>query len=111
MRWIELNNQEQLESIFNSTEPLVLFKHSTRCSVSNMALKYFEKEWNSDQELPTYFLDVLQNRTLSNLISERFHVHHETPQILVIQNKECILDASHQDISAQEVLEVLEKKS
>ncbi len=111
MHWIELNQQEQLESILSSSEPVVLFKHSTRCSVSNMALKYFEKEWDQEQNLPTYFLDVIQNRSLSNMIAERLQVHHESPQVLLIKNSECILDASHQDISATEILEELQKLS
>ena len=111
MHWIELNQQEQLESILSSSEPVVLFKHSTRCSVSNMALKYFEKEWDHEQNLPTYFLDVIQNRSLSNMIAERLQVHHESPQVLLIKNSECILDASHQDIPATEILEELQKLS
>ena len=72
-----------------------------------MALKFFEKEWDKESDVNLFFLDILANRNLSNKVAEVFQVQHESPQVILIKNGECILDASHQDISASELQEVL----
>lgn len=108
MNWIHLTTKEQLDTIQSAPGFNLIFKHSTRCSISMMAKRKFELDWD---ELPensqVYFLDLLSHRELSNLIAERFQVHHESPQLLVIKDGECILDQSHSDISVEEVNEVL----
>ena len=106
MNWIPLDRIEQLEEIRKSNEYSIIFKHSTRCSISLMARKKFELEWDSlPAGIPVYFLDLLSHRNISNSISEIFHVHHESPQLLLIKNGECIYDASHGEISADETAE------
>jgi bacillithiol system protein YtxJ len=50
---------------------------------------------------------LISYRDISAQIAETFQVHHESPQILLIKNGDCILDASHSDISADEVAEVI----
>ena len=106
MNWIELNQADQISELKNKEGYSLVFKHSTRCSISNMALKFFERDWKDDLPIDCYFLDILRNRELSNTIAEVFQVHHESPQLILIHNGECILDASHSDISAAEVEEV-----
>lgn len=54
-----------------------------------------------------YFLDLISFRDVSAEIAETFKVQHESPQILLIKDGDCILDASHSDISADEVAEVI----
>ncbi|NCA28897.1 MAG: DUF2847 family protein, partial [Proteobacteria bacterium] len=46
-----LDKNYQLELIKNSSfdKPIAIFKHSTRCSVSSMALSRLERNWNSSQ--------------------------------------------------------------
>lgn len=106
MNWIPLERVEQLEEIRKSKEYSLIFKHSTRCSISLMAKKKFELEWDSlPEQTPIYFLDLLSYRNISNTISEVFHVHHESPQLLLIKDGECIFDASHGEISAEETAE------
>jgi bacillithiol system protein YtxJ len=52
-----------------------------------------------------YYLDLLQHRNISGKIAEDFHVHHESPQVLVIKNGECIYDESHNGIYLDEIVE------
>ncbi len=104
MNWIELNSIDQLDFIKNSESPSVIFKHSTRCSVSNMVLKMFQKEWDANSAIPVYYLDLIQHRNISKMIAEDFQVHHESPQVLLINKNECLFDASHNEISAEEVI-------
>ena len=106
MNWIPLEKIEQLEEIKKSNEYSIIFKHSTRCSISLMAKRKFELEWDSIPEgTPLYFLDLLSYRNVSNAVSEKFAVHHESPQVLLIKDGECLYDTSHSEISAEDLAE------
>ena len=54
-----------------------------------------------------YYLDLKSFRSISDEVAERFSVHHESPQILLIRQGECIYDASHFDITIAELKETL----
>ena len=82
-------------------KPVVLFKHSTRCIISKMALKEFEKQHSiSSDKMDLYLLDLLNHRHISNEIAERYAVTHQSPQILVISEGKCIYHNSHDGINA-----------
>lgn len=109
MNWEILTDVDQLdEIIFNSNEkPAVIFKHSTRCSVSRMALKQFENEFDLQDKVTPYFLDLITYREISNEIANRFGVYHESPQILLIKDGQSVYDASHSDIDAGDLSDKL----
>ena len=101
--WHVLSTTEQLEEIIEESKnkPVAVFKHSTRCGISRMVLKQFEKNYDlDDNQLKLYFLDLLQNRDISNEIAARFKVHHESPQMIVLKDGEVIHHDSHQGIDA-----------
>jgi bacillithiol system protein YtxJ len=102
IKWTQLLTIEQLELIKNNSfnNPIVIFKHSTRCSVSSMALSRLERNWNTTKtgNLEMYFLDLISYRSVSNAIAEKFSVRHESPQLLLIKNGEVIYHASHNEI-------------
>jgi bacillithiol system protein YtxJ len=88
--------------------PCLIFKHSTSCEISSIAKYRLESDWNFEaDQLEPYYLDLIANRPISNYIAEAFEVYHESPQILLIVNGECIHDASHLDITVQELHDVL----
>lgn len=106
MEWIKITDIDQIKHIKDSEGFSVIFKHSTRCSVSSMAKRSFEADWeNIPKETPLYFLDLIAHRDISAQIAEVFQVQHESPQMLLIKNGECILDSSHSDISTEEIAE------
>jgi bacillithiol system protein YtxJ len=106
MKWIPLENQQQLEEIKSSDQFSLIFKHSTRCSISMMARKRFELDWTVlPDNMNLYFLDLLRFREISNSIADIFDVHHQSPQVLLIKEGECIYEASHGEISAEEAAE------
>ncbi|TCC95523.1 bacillithiol system redox-active protein YtxJ [Pedobacter hiemivivus] len=108
MQWKNITDLTQISQIQNQKGYSLIFKHSTRCSVSSMAKRRFEMDWDSIPENTSlYFLDLISYRDLSAQIAETFQVHHESPQILLIKDGDCILDASHSDISAVEVAEMI----
>jgi bacillithiol system protein YtxJ len=105
VNWIPLTLMGQLDEIIalSNEKPAVIFKHSTRCSVSRMALKQFENEYNLGDTLAVYFLDLLEHRNISNEIAARFNVYHQSPQLLLIKDGKSVYDASHSDIDAGEL--------
>ncbi|MCX2433019.1 MULTISPECIES: bacillithiol system redox-active protein YtxJ [unclassified Pedobacter] len=108
MTWVNLTSLDQLNEIKSAEGYSLIFKHSTRCSISMMAKRNFEFNWDVIPEDTTlYFLDLISYREISNAIAEVFQVAHQSPQILLIKNSECVLEASHSDISADEVAEVI----
>ncbi|PWK70039.1 bacillithiol system protein YtxJ [Mucilaginibacter oryzae] len=108
MNWISLETADQLLAIKKQEGYSLIFKHSTRCSISMMAKRRFELDWdNLPENMPLYFLDLIKYRDLSNQVAQLFQVHHESPQLLLIKDGECILDQSHSGISVDETLEVL----
>jgi bacillithiol system protein YtxJ len=106
MNWIPITDQNQLETIKDQsfTTPQVILKHSTTCSISKMALARLERT-EAPTSIQFYYLDLLNYRTISNAIAEKFSVYHESPQILLIKNGECIFDESHGGIQMEEIVE------
>ena len=104
MTWKLLTNEQELEEIRirSTTNPQLIFKHSTRCSISSVAKSRLERG-NAPEGIDFYYLDLLQYRPLSNKIESDYSVCHESPQVLLISNGECIYDESHNGISMDEI--------
>ena len=102
INWMPLADLGQLNEIMDLSheQPVVIFKHSTRCSISRMALKQFENEFDLEGTVTPYFLDLLNHRDISQEIATRFDVYHQSPQLLLIKEGKSIYDASHSDIDA-----------
>lgn len=106
MQWIHLTDEEQLKKIIvqSGKTPQVIFKHSTRCSISSVVFQRLQKA-QQPGGFDFYYLDLLAHRPLSNKVAELFNVHHESPQILVIRDGQCIYDESHLAISMQDIVQ------
>lgn len=102
MDWISLNKLDQLDEILveSKQQPVLIFKHSTRCNVSRATLDRLERRWDEAElgAVKRYFLDLISYREVSNQIAKRFDVEHHSPQILIISNGKSVLDLSHFDI-------------
>jgi bacillithiol system protein YtxJ len=106
MNWQNLTSLEELNHIKKSAGFSIIFKHSTRCSISLMAKKKLELEGDViPADIPAYYLDLLNYREISNAIAEIFQAPHQSPQILLIHNGECVFEATHGEISAEELAE------
>jgi len=57
MNWLPLTDISQLDEIVKKSQDqtVAIFKHSTRCSISTMAKKTLERDWDAEG-LPVYFL-------------------------------------------------------
>ncbi|HET6225149.1 MAG TPA: bacillithiol system redox-active protein YtxJ [Bacteroidia bacterium] len=112
MNWLSLTTEQQLEEIDKlSFEPplkgVLLFKHSTRCSISSMALNRLDRNLLPSDDLPSYLIDLLDYRSVSQQIADRYQIAHESPQVLIIKNGRCIYNASHSGITAAEIEEAV----
>ena len=105
INWIQLEDLGQINEIITLSEemPVIIFKHSTRCSISRMALKNFENEYDLGESVAAYFLDLISFREVSNEIASRFNVVHQSPQLLLIVGGKSVYDVSHSSIDAQEL--------
>jgi len=104
MNWKILSDPSQLETIKTESaqKPVVIFKHSIRCSISAMAKGRLERA-QAPEGVDFYYLDLINNRGLSNQVADEFGVHHESPQILIIKDGQCIYDESHNGIDMQDI--------
>ncbi|MFA0962226.1 bacillithiol system redox-active protein YtxJ [Roseivirga sp. BDSF3-8] len=103
MNWHNLTDTAQIEEIKEDSKdrPVLVFKHSTRCSISSMALNRLERKWNDSEMdgLMPYYLDLVRYREVSNEVAQAFGIAHESPQVLLISNGECVYHTSHTGIS------------
>ncbi|MGI9545581.1 MAG: bacillithiol system redox-active protein YtxJ [Cyclobacteriaceae bacterium] len=103
INWQYLTEAIHLSEIHEASfqQPILIYKHSTRCSISSMVLYRLERAWDTDemQMAQPYFLDLITYRTLSNEIAKVYNVRHESPQLLLISKGECKYDDSHGGIN------------
>ncbi|SNS41171.1 bacillithiol system protein YtxJ [Belliella buryatensis] len=108
MDWLTLNNITQLEEIKESSKekPVLIFKHSTRCSISSMAYDRLRRNWRHEDthKVTPYYLDLISYRDISNAIASTFAIDHESPQVILIKDGVAIYDNSHMGISYADIM-------
>lgn len=104
MNWTILTTEEQLKSLVEKshTRPQVIFKHSTRCSISSTVKTRLERS-SALPDIDFHFLDLIAYRSLSNKIADDLKIHHESPQVLLLKNGDCIFDESHMSIYMDDI--------
>ncbi|TAF67802.1 MAG: bacillithiol system redox-active protein YtxJ [Cytophagales bacterium] len=107
--WKNIENEQVLEKLLSQPEneetPILIFKHSTRCSISANVLDRLQRQWDtkSHEAVQTYLIKVIEERPLSNALSQRLGITHESPQLFLLKNGKLLFHASHYDISYNEV--------
>jgi bacillithiol system protein YtxJ len=105
---IILDQKDQLENIIASSlnpqiKGVFVFKHSTRCGVSRMVLNELKRDWDLNDDVEFWILDLLKFREISNHIADRFRVVHESPQLLYISDGLPKQNASHYEANMETV--------
>lgn len=112
--WQALREESQLDDLLllSFQQPVLIFKHSTRCSISSTALSRTQAAAEGLQEagFSLFLLDLITYRSLSNQIASRLEVPHQSPQVLVVRNGKCIFDTSHMDIRPAELMPLAKDK-
>ena len=106
MEWIDLVSSEQIEKIKSESNdaPVLIFKHSTTCSISAMAFHRLQRG-SKNFNFKVYYLDLRAHRDISNLVATTFDVIHESPQVLIIDKGKAVYNRSHMDINPADILE------
>jgi bacillithiol system protein YtxJ len=106
MSWIDLKSVEQIEEIKEESQnaPVVIFKHSTTCAISAMALSRMQRK---SVDARVYYLDLRAHRDVSNQIASIFDVEHESPQVLIINKGKAVYHSSHSDINPADIQDFL----
>jgi len=101
-----LRDATELDEVLRA--PLVvLYKHSSRCGISTMALLEVRHFAATHPDVPVYQIDVVAQRPLSKAIADRLSVKHASPQAILVQSGEATWHASHFGISADALQEAL----
>lgn len=102
--WKILTEEKQITEIaeLSHEKPQLIFKHSTRCSISSMAKSRLERDWDLENVEPWY-LDLISYRNVSNAIASQLGVHHESPQAILLKDGLVVHDSSHSSISVSEI--------
>jgi bacillithiol system protein YtxJ len=113
MNWIPLTSESQLQEIITESNeaPVMIFKHSTRCSISATSLNRLERNWNDVEvgNVKAYYLDLISNRPISAKVESLFQVEHQSPQAIIIDKGKSNWDASHYDIQYDAIKKALGK--
>ena len=96
--------------ILAASEPIVIFKHSPTCGVSAQASEDIgEMLEGAAFPLPLYVVSVRAQREVSEAITKRFGIRHESPQVLLVQRGAVLWHASHFRVSAAEIRSAVER--
>jgi bacillithiol system protein YtxJ len=112
MDWKALESAAQLEELERESgvHPVLIFKHSTRCSISSTALNRIRQAAQGDlgAETAVYVLDLLAHRDVSNTIASRYGIWHESPQAILLRHGKAVFNASHLSIIPAEIRQAAE---
>lgn len=108
MNWNKLESPAQLAEIkeLSKSKPVLIFKHSTRCSISSMSLDRLLRKWKSEdsERITPYYLDLIAYRNLSDEVARDFSIPHQSPQVLIIRDGVSVYDSSHFNIAYPEIM-------
>jgi len=106
MHWIHLTSEDQLQKIVvkSQEKPQVICKYSSCCHLSEIVFQRLQKNC-CPGDVDFHFLDLTNYNPISEKVSEVFGVSHQSPQILVINEGQCIFHESHPEISLEGILQ------
>ena len=88
--------------------PVLLFKHSRYCGVSAEALDELQSHIEGAAVDVVYHVITVQtHRPLSDAVSQRLGLRHETPQAILLRDEKIVWNASHFRITARQLDQVL----
>ena len=95
----------------SADRPVLLFKHSRYCGVSCEALDALQEHiQGADADITYRMITVQTHRPLSDAISTRLGLRHETPQAILLRDGKIVWNASHFRITTSQLDQVLRPK-
>lgn len=107
MNWNALTTTEQLGIIDaeSAQQPMMILKHSTRCSISSAALARLERGMDEGSGIKAYYLDLIAYREVSNAVAAHYNIEHQSPQVIIIRNGKAVYNESHMAIQPADIME------
>lgn len=103
--------EDQWQQLLASSakQPVLLFKHSATCPISEAAKEAFDAFLSQSQPggFQAAYLIVQEDRPVSNAVEEQLRVKHESPQAIVINDEKAVWQASHWDITVERLVDAL----
>ena len=109
MDWNALESLEDWTAALDASNelPVVVFKHSTRCNISRMALKLTQQRWDLPKDVQPFLLDLLNHREVSDAIATDLQAEQQSPQLLLIRDGKTVHHANHSNIDPVDLLPYL----
>ena len=102
----QLHTLEDLQQYVAEPGKKLLFKHSTTCPISAKANEEFEA-YLKDADTNAAIVLVIEDRPVSNQITEQFGIKHESPQIFLLEDGEVRWNTSHWKITRDAIKEAV----
>ncbi|GKU77697.1 bacillithiol system redox-active protein YtxJ [Paenibacillus sp. L3-i20] len=108
-----IQTQAELNSVIAQShhKPTIIFKHSTRCGTSSFVhahMQQFAQQILAERlHIGMVMVRVIEERALSNEITRRFSITHQSPQALLLKGGQVIWHASHRQIESTAIRRVL----
>ena len=88
---------------------IILFKHSTTCPISERAWQEIQDLiQDSSDEVLVVMIKVIESRPVCSQVAEDLGVKHQSPQVLLLNNKKVLWHASHQSVTQNKIKKALE---
>lgn len=91
----KIETSEQFDQVLQRENKFFLLKHSLTCPISKAAFDQYQKFTEAESSVPAYYLAVQDARPLSNEITAKFAIKHESPQAILFSKKQAVWNASH----------------
>ena len=104
-----LENIDDFNEIFEKSSLYALYKHSSICPVSATGHSQMEILEKLLPDLKIYKVLVIENRPISNKISEKLGVEHKSPQFLLVKDRKLLWNVSHFEIKTSFIKDYLVK--
>ncbi len=106
--WKKLDHIDQIPELKEEStqHPVLIFKHSIRCSISGMVWNRLQRDWKKEDnaKITPYYLDLINHRRISDAVAQEFGIRHESPQVIIIRDGKAAYDNSHMGINYQDIL-------
>lgn len=101
---------QQFDELLSTNEKFIFLKHSTTCPISHAAYTEFLAFASAYENIPLFYLQVQDDRELSNYIAEKTSIRHASPQLLIFENGQAVFNTSHFSIKKDSIENAFLKK-
>lgn len=110
-QWKEITTLEEWEQVLHRSKehPVLIMKHSTRCSVSAEAWEEYQTFVSSaaPKDAEYIMVKVIESREVSDRIARDLDIQHKSPQAILVRGGKEVWNTSHWHIKQSSLEEAL----